>query len=74
MKLTINCPHGQYGAGMVIYCTKDHQPCAHQYFKACKGWYVLSPGAEDCPGRKENHDGKSSKTTANYRNAVRDKR
>ena len=51
MKLTIECPRARYGEGMVIYCDKDGQPCAHQYFKRCKGWYVLSDGAKQCPIR-----------------------
>ena len=57
MKLTIECPKAKYGTGMVIYCKKDNQPCAHQYYKRCKGWYVLSDGAKACTIRKEPDNG-----------------
>ena len=51
MKLTLGCPHARYGENMVIICTRDGQPCAHQYFKSCKGWWALSPGWTTCTAR-----------------------
>ena len=53
MNLKLDCPHAKYGRGMVIYCQADGEPCGHQYFKPCKGWSALSPGAERCTLRKE---------------------
>ena len=55
MKLTIDCPNAAYGDGMIIICKTTGQPCAHQYYKRCKGWYVLSDGAQTCPGREDKH-------------------
>ena len=55
MKLTLNCPNAAYGDGMIIICKTTGQPCAHQYYKRCKGWYVLSDGARTCPGREDKH-------------------
>lgn len=52
MKLTLDCPNAAYGDGMIIICKATGQPCAHQYYKRCKGWYVLSGGAKTCPGRE----------------------
>ena len=70
MKLEVSCPRGQYGAGMAIYCDKDGQPCAHQYFKSCKGWYVLSDGAATCPLREERNHGQAETAAARGRDAV----
>lgn len=53
MKLTLDCPNAAYGDGMIIICKATGQPCAHQYYKRCKGWYVLSDGARTCPGREK---------------------
>lgn len=64
MRLTLDCPRARYGEGMVIYCGRDNQPCAHQYFKACKGWYALSAGAASCPAREEKSDGESHAAAA----------
>ena len=52
MKLIIDCPKGKYNADMQIIC-EDGQPCAFQYFRACKGWWALSHGAGGCERRKE---------------------
>lgn len=52
MKLTLDCPLAKYGPDMAIICARDGEPCAHQFYKSCKGWWVLSPGATDCPIRK----------------------
>lgn len=70
MKLTVSCPRGQYGPGMAIYCDKDGQPCAHQYYKTCKGWFVLSDGAGKCPLRKEQTDGQGRTAAAGRDDAV----
>lgn len=52
MKLTVSCPRGKYNANMQIICD-DGQPCAFQYFKSCKGWWVQTKCADDCVKRKE---------------------
>ena len=52
MNLTLSCPLAKYGPDMMILCGRDGQPCAHQFYKSCKGWWALSPGATDCPIRK----------------------
>lgn len=56
MKLTLTCPYAAYGERMRIQCKKADGPCAHQHFKSCKGWWVLTPAADDCPLREENKD------------------
>lgn len=53
MTLTLDCPNAAYGDSMIIICKATGQPCAHQYYKRCKGWYVLSDGARTCPGREK---------------------
>ena len=57
MKLVLTCPKAKYGPDMMIICTHDGQPCAHQYFKSCKGWWALTPGADRCPVRGETNNG-----------------
>lgn len=52
MRLTLDCPNARYGPDMAIICARDGEPCAHQYFKSCKGWWALSPEAARCPIRK----------------------
>ena len=54
MKLTIDCPHGYYADRMRIMCRKTGNVCGHQYYKRCKGWWVLTEHAARCPLRKEN--------------------
>ena len=56
MRLTLECPRARYGAGMMIVCMRDGELCAHQYYKPCKGWSVLSAGARRCPLREERND------------------
>ncbi len=54
MKLRLSCPHASYGPGMRILCSRaDGKPCAFQYFKTCKGWWVESPAAEKCRLRRK---------------------
>lgn len=48
----LTCPYAQYIQGMKIYCLKACDLCAHAFFKRCKGWWALSPQAENCPLRK----------------------
>lgn len=55
MTPTLSCPHAEYRTGMVIYCKATGEPCAHVYFKRCKGWWALNPSADRCPIRRENH-------------------
>lgn len=58
MKLTLSCPNASYDAAMRIRCSKANgAPCAFQYFRACKGWWVLRPNADKCLLRKEEKDG-----------------
>lgn len=51
MKIRLDCPHAVTGKQMRVYCTKTGGLCAFQYFKACKGWWVNSPGAAGCKER-----------------------
>lgn len=71
MKLTLGCPWGRYDAEMRIMCRKADGPCAHQYFMPCKGWAVLSPGADTCPIREAKDDG--AQTGKSYTESVRGK-
>ena len=70
MKLTIECPKARYGEGMVIYCDRDDQPCGHQYFKSCKGWFALTDGAKSCPMREEREHGQRDAAAARGGDAV----
>ena len=36
MKLTLSCPHAEYGQDMMIYCRKADAPCSFQRYKPCK--------------------------------------
>ena len=56
MKITLACPHAEHRSG-VVYCKKTGQPCGHQYYKVCKGWWVNSPSAAQCPLRREDNHG-----------------
>lgn len=56
MKVRLDCPHGEHRGG-VVYCKKTGEPCGHQYFKSCKGWWVNSPSAAKCPLRREETHG-----------------
>lgn len=53
MKLNIDCPHGEYGHMMRIYCKKTGNLCGNQRFKNCKGWWVLTDNAYKCPLREK---------------------
>ena len=53
MKLSLDCKQAYYNAKMQIMCRKINDTCAHQYFKRCKGWCVLTDEAKQCPLRKE---------------------
>ena len=53
MKLTLSCPNAEYRERMIIWCKKTGQPCAHVFFKSCKGWWALHKTADSCPLRKE---------------------
>ena len=55
MKLTLDCPNGEYRDGK-IFCTKVNGWCGNQYFKRCKGWWVLNDRAKACPVRRDAHD------------------
>lgn len=54
MKIELSCKYAEYDSRMRIRCRKaEGELCAHQYFKRCKGWCVLTEGAGSCPLRKE---------------------
>ena len=53
MKVYLDCPHAEYTDGMRIFCKKAREPCAHVYFKQCKGWWALTPPAARCPLRRD---------------------
>lgn len=57
MVVKISCPHGEYRAGMRIFCKKANTWCGNQYYKRCKGWWALNEHAENCPLRKEKNNG-----------------
>lgn len=62
MKLTIDCPHGKYDGEMRITCgAQNGGLCAYQYYKPCKGWCVLTPGAKGCILRKTGGNGNGNK-------------
>lgn len=52
MKITIECPHGTYDREMKINCDKTGGRCAHQRYKPCRGWWVLTDQAKRCPARE----------------------
>lgn len=64
MKLTLECPKAQYDTEMRIRClAADGGLCAHQRFRQCKGWCVLTGQAKDCPARgDEGNERKRSKS------------
>lgn len=53
MKLKLSCPHGEYREGLRIFCRKTGDLCGNQYFKRCKGWWVLNENAARCPIKRE---------------------
>jgi len=53
MKVELTCPNAEYREGMKIWCKKLGGWCVHVYFKACKGWWALTPQADRCPAREE---------------------
>ena len=54
----LTCPYARYNAQMHIDCTKTSEVCAHQRWKPCKGWCVLTDQAGVCPGRREETNAK----------------
>jgi hypothetical protein len=59
---TLDCPHAYYVEQMRINCIKTGGRCAHQYYKRCKGWWVNSQAASDCPAREEVSDDAKDET------------
>lgn len=57
MNLTLDCPRAAYGEEMRIYCRAAGDLCAHQRYKPCKGWCVLTDGARTCPMREDDEHG-----------------
>lgn len=58
MNLELTCPQAYYDSRMRIKCrAADDNLCAHQRFKPCKGWCVLTDQADRCPKKgEEDHD------------------
>jgi len=56
MKINLDCPNAYHADGMKVYCRKLNGLCGSQYFKRCKGWWVLTENARNCPLRKENEN------------------
>lgn len=52
MKLKLICPEGVYDGTQKINCKVSGGRCAHIRYMPCKGWYVQTEQARDCPGRK----------------------
>ena len=50
---TLDCPFAAYTREMHIACRKTGELCAHQRWKPCKGWCVLTEQAGRCPARKD---------------------
>ena len=65
MKLTIDCPHGEYRGGH-IYCRKVKDICGNQRFKPCVGWWVLLDNADKCPLREGDKNGQKNQTAAEH--------
>lgn len=70
MKLTIDCPYGSYNAQMQIMCAKTSDICAHQRYRSCKGWWILTDQAGACPARKDDTNDRKAKTAPKRRNKV----
>ena len=57
MKIELDCPFAYHGDMMRVYCKKRNgEICLFQFFRNCKGWWVNSPTAKQCPIRKEKED------------------
>lgn len=55
----LTCPAASYGPQMRIHCSRrENGFCVYQYFKACRGWWVLNDSAAQCRLRRkeENYD------------------
>lgn len=59
MKIPLSCPQAVYKEGMRIWCRAAEGWCGNQYFKRCKGWWVLNDRAGLCPLKKSNEKGDS---------------
>lgn len=64
MRIKLECENAKYDERMRILCKRSNMLCAHQRFKPCKGWCVLTEW-KSCTGR--NH-GKTEKTAAGSSN------
>ena len=62
MKLTIDCPNGEYREEMRIYCRAMNGWCGNQYFRRCKGWWALTDNASKCPVRRRTAEDLRTKT------------
>lgn len=60
--MILTCPKSKYDADMRIRCTVADDLCAHQRYKPCKGWCVLTEQAEQCPARKDENSKIGRKT------------
>lgn len=52
MKIELDCPNAYHGKLMRVYCKKNNGLCLFQFYKSCKGWWVNSPTAAQCPIRE----------------------
>ena len=57
----LTCPHARYISEMRIFCDAANDLCGNVYFKTCKGWWVLTAGADRCPLRRR-QNGKADGT------------
>ena len=57
MKLPdLKCPKAEYrniNGEIRVYCQKLEGICWYQYWKPCKGWFVMSPDAKKCKERED---------------------
>lgn len=52
------CPHARHEPGtMRVLCDKAAVYCGNQYYKSCKGWWVLNDNAARCPLRASGING-----------------
>lgn len=42
MKLELPCEKAKYNGDMQVICRETGMGCAHQTYKSCKGWWVMT--------------------------------
>lgn len=68
MKVKFDCPYAYHGNLMRVYCNKTKGLCLFQYYKNCKGWWVNSPQAAQCPIRRNDENAGSNTVSGNNSN------